>query len=91
VLNLRLDGAPARPGGGLSSAVSLFRTGSSGKTVTTGVKGMNEADIHKAVPNEAQLAALEAMAPSAGEARANAAQSHLVENAVPYLSKGNRK
>lgn len=92
VLNLRLDGAQPRPGGNkLSSAASLFRTGSSGKTVTTGVKGMNEADIRNAVPDEAQLAALDAMTVSPGEARANAAQSHLVENTAPYLGKDDGK
>lgn len=93
VLNLRLDGAQqAHPtGGGLSSAAALFRTGSSGKTVTTGVKGMDEADIRNATPNPAQLAQLDTLAPNAADARANAMQSGLHESAVTYLKKGKGK
>lgn len=92
VLNLRLDGAqPQQGGGGLSSAASLFRTGSSGKTVTTGVKGMGEAELRNAVPNEAQLAQLDTFAVSPADARTRALQSHLTESNLPYIDKAKSK
>ncbi len=93
VLNLRLEGAQphAGGGGGLSSAAALFHTGSSGQTVTTGVKGMGDADIRNATPNLAQLAQLDTLAANPGDARANAVRSGLHETTLPYFKKGKGK
>lgn len=55
-------------GGGLLSAISLFKTGSSGTTVTTGVKGLSEEDLKNAQPNPADLAKLDGYASSADDA-----------------------
>jgi hypothetical protein len=88
LLNLRLQPGAARPGTGAASAL---RTGSSGRTVTTGVKGMDEEDIRNASPDEAQVAELGTLAVSADDARADAQTKPLAENSVAYLDKGRRK
>jgi hypothetical protein len=94
VLNLRLEpgaAGAARPGGGRPSGgnpMSLLQTGSSGRTVTTGVKGMDEEDIQNATPNYAELELLGTLAVSADDARATATKANLKENTVDYLDKG---
>ena len=93
VLNLRLEPAAARPGGarpagGSGNPLSLLQTGSSGRTVTTGVKGMDEEDIQNATPDYAELELLGTLAENADAARANAVKSNLKENTVDYLDKG---
>ena len=93
VLNLRLEPGAARPGGArpagaAGNPLSLLRTGSSGRTVTTGVKGMDEEDIRNATPDYAELELLGTLAVNADEARANAVKSSLKENTVDYLDKG---
>lgn len=94
VLNLRLEpgaAGAARPGGARPSGgnpMSLLQTGSSGRTVTTGVKGMDEEDIRNATPDYAELELLGTLAASADDARATATKANLKENAVDYLDKG---
>ena len=78
--------ANARPA---LNPASLLRTGSSGKTVTTGVKGLEEEDIKNATVNYAELEQLNTLGVAEAEARANAEQSKLKENKVDYL-KGRR-
>lgn len=99
MLNLRLEGAggaAARPavadnrptaGNALSNPAALLRTGSSGRTVTTGVKGLDEEDINNASPDYTQLAMLDALAVDPGAARAKAQAENLTENQVAYLKK----
>ena len=93
MLNVRIQGAggaaAAKPKGG--GIASLLHTGSSGKTVTTGVKGLGEEDIRNASPDPAQVAALAALAVPAPEATAYARQSGLKENSVEYLKAGKSK
>jgi uncharacterized protein YgiM (DUF1202 family) len=96
LLNLRLEPAVAVAGlarppsgpkpSGLSSLSSLT-TGSSGRTVTTGVKGMDEEDIRASTPNYAELTLLEGLGVEATDARTAAAKSKLVERSVDYLDK----
>ena len=88
-LNLRLE-AGARPTGG-TGQVASFRTGSSGRTVTTGVKGLDENDIRNATPDMAQVVQLSSLAVSPAEARSNAAQVGLTEQQVAYLDKNKAK
>ncbi len=85
LLNLRLATGAA---GTTPTATAMLRTGSSGQTVTTGVKGLDEGDIEKASVDPAQLARLSTLAVSGSEARDNAAQSHLAENQIDYLRRG---
>jgi hypothetical protein len=101
LLNVRLEPRPGGTASGqasgsppalsLNNPASLLRTGSSGKTVTTGVKGMDEEDIRNATPNLAELAVLDSLEVDAADARANAQKSSLKESSVDYLDKGRRK
>jgi hypothetical protein len=94
LLNLRLEPAVAVAGfsrpptasrsSGLSS---LMRTDSSGRTVTTGVKGMEEEDIRASSPNYEELTLLEGLGVDAADARASAEKARLAERSVAYLPK----
>jgi hypothetical protein len=89
VLNVRLDtGAAARPLPTKASRSAALRTGSSGRTVATGVKGLDEEDIRKAAIDTAQLALLEAQGASEADARQLALAANLKETKVDYLKKG---
>jgi hypothetical protein len=94
-LNLRLEPRPGTPGAARpsGSSVSLnpltaLQTGSSGRTVTTGVKGMSEEDIRNATPDFEQVGLLDQLGVDAADARANAQKANLKENTVNYLDKG---
>jgi hypothetical protein len=98
LLNVRLaqavvgtlpNSALARPNSS-SSRSSLFSTGSSGKTVTTGIKGLDEENIRSATVDTAQVAALAALAVEPAQAAANAKASGLKENSLEYLKKGQK-
>jgi hypothetical protein len=101
LLNLRLEPRPgspaaARPAGAsppvnLANPASLLRTGSSGRTVTTGVKGMDEEDIRNATPDFDQVGLLDRIASDAADARSAAQKQNLKENTVDYLDKGKKK
>lgn len=85
LLNLRLEPGVARPS---NNSTARLRTGSSGRTVTTGVKGMDEEDIRNATPDYAELELLGTLAVSTDDARAIAQKNSLKENTVAYLDKG---
>ena len=92
MLNVRLaSGSSPAQGQANVHAASLLRTGSSGKTVTTGIKGLGEEDLQNATPDPAQLAQLEGLAVSPSEASANAHASGLVEQQVQYLDQKTNK
>lgn len=93
MLNVRLQAAQPVPGsssGNSRSSFSALRTGSSGKTVTTGVKGLDESNIRGSTPDAAQVAALDALAVDSTEAASHAASSGLKEQDVAYLNAGRR-
>jgi len=92
-LNIRLaatDGAVAHQTS-VASAASMLRTGSSGKTVTTGVKGLGEEDLRNASVNLAELDKLGTLAVDPGEATADAQKKGLKESQIDYLAKGGKK
>jgi hypothetical protein len=74
-----------------SGLSSLMRTGSSGRTVTKGVKGMDEEDIRASTPNYGELTLLEGLGVDAAEARASAEKAKLAERSVAYLDKRRSK
>jgi hypothetical protein len=84
MLNIRLEPATRAPG----RPTAGMRTGSTGRTVATGVKGLDEADIRAASVDRAQLAKLDQLGASDGDARAYAAQHKLKESKVAYLKAG---
>ena len=61
MLSLRFSGAGAAKQGdsGVSSLFNVARTGSSGTTVTTGVRGLDPEMLAKAQPNPAELAKMQ--------------------------------
>ncbi len=61
-----------------------MRTGSSGRTATTGIKGLDQGDIRDASPDYAELAELGTLAVDDTDARA-AQQKALTENQIAYL------
>lgn len=95
MLNIRLEAGAATlaaaPATGRANPLSLLRTGSSGQTVTTGIKGLGEEDIRAASADYAQLDQLGKLAVGAAETRANAQQNQLKENNVAYLKKARAK
>ena len=86
MLNLRLqaDGSSAQGRANAHNA-SLLHTNSSGRTVTTGIKGLGEEDLRNASVDPAQLAKLATLPVPPSEASANASASGLVEHPVNYL------
>jgi len=90
-LNLRLATGSSNVTRSSSKGSSLLRTGSSGRTVTTGVKGLDEDSIRNASIDRAQLATLDGLAVPQNDARDAAARKKLVETKQDYLKPGKVK
>ena len=84
LLNLRLEPA-AQPVGRPTAAL---RTGSTGRTVATGVKGLDEADIRSASLDRGQLAQLELLGVGDDIAKQYGSQNKLSESTIAYLKPG---
>jgi hypothetical protein len=88
MLSVRM-GSPgeARSGSsGLGSLFSIARSGSSGASVTTGVRGLDKEQIENAKPNPAELQKMQSFAVSRQEAQAFAAGNPaLASQRVDYL------
>jgi hypothetical protein len=85
MLGVRLEAAP-RSGGSAG-----MRTGTTARTVTTGVKGLDEVAIRNASVDPVELAKLNTMGASDADARTLAAQNSLKESNVAYLKPGKVK
>ena len=85
LLNLRLEPA-VQPTAGRSTAA--LRTGSTGRTVATGVKGLDEADIRSASLDRGQLAQLELLGVTDDAAKQYGSQNQLKESLIAYLKSG---
>ncbi|BCB26909.1 hypothetical protein SKTS_17950 [Sulfurimicrobium lacus] len=88
MLNLRFGDGSAKSGGsGLGELFNVARTGSSGTTVTTGVKGLDitKDAIQNASPNPAELKRMHSYGASKGEALKFANSAHLQKQSVEYL------
>ncbi len=84
ILNLR-TGSGQASAVGANQLASVFRTGSSGTTVSTGVKGLSAAALMTASPNEAEVQRMETYAANTAQASQFAAQGPLASRQVPYL------
>lgn len=84
VLNLR-TGSGQRGDAGIGTIASVFRTGSSGNTVSTGVKGLSAEQLQSASPNPAEAARLTTYAANPAAARRFAKQGQLVSQQVDNL------
>lgn len=76
ILNLRST-STQKGDSGVSALASVFRTGSSGSSVATGVKGMSAEELTSAAPNEAELQKLHGLRASEEEARRSAGRAGL--------------
>lgn len=87
VLNLR-TGSGQKGEGGLGALASVFKTGSSGNTVSTGVKGLSEEKLKEAQPNEEEAKRLGKQKVNESDARNYAKQGKLAAQPVNYLPAG---
>ncbi|QZA82002.1 SH3 domain-containing protein [Deefgea piscis] len=74
---------------GLSTLGNVIKTGSSGQTVTTGVKGLSAEQIQTAEPNMAEVNKMESYSSSNAEASRLARQAQLSPKKVAPLSNSN--
>lgn len=84
VLNLR-TGSGQRGDAGVGALASVFKTGSSGNTVSTGVKGLSAEQLQNATPDPAEAERLNSFAVKTADARTFAKQGKLADKKVDYL------
>jgi len=86
---LRLGDGKAKPGdsgvGAALQVLSTGRSGSSGVTVATGVRGLDAADMTNAKPDHKAVEGMEKVAVSAAEAQQFAADEKLQKQQIAYI------
>lgn len=88
MLALRMGDGSAKggsSGAGLAGLLNIARTGSSGTTVATGVRGLTKEELANAQPNPVELKKLQQYTVGAKEARTFAAAGGLKAQQVDYL------
>jgi uncharacterized protein YgiM (DUF1202 family) len=86
MLAIRMDSGQSSFASGLKSLFSVARTGSSGRTVTTGVRGLDKEQIKNAKPNPEELKKLAGFAATKGDAEQFAAGNpRLANQNIDYL------
>lgn len=83
LLNVRTSSGSTSSSAALSNVI---KTGSSGKTVTTGVKGLSAEQIENAVPNLAEVQKMKSYAASPGDAQLSAQNNQLRRVSVPEIA-----
>lgn len=86
ILNLRSSATAGSAGGGVNQLLSVARTGSSGRTVTTGVKGLSAEQIRNARPDPQEVERMKSYGVSSAQAQEFARNSRLSARQVPDLS-----
>ena len=84
MLNLRSSSAK-RGDSGLQSLFNLGRSGSSGITVATGVRGLSEEDLKNAKPNPAELAKMKNYAADKNQAEKFARNGKLNAQTLDFI------
>jgi hypothetical protein len=85
MLSLRYGAGTGKRGDtGLSQAINVARTGSSGTQVTTGVRGLDDEKISSAQPNPAEFKKMEAFAVPAVDSAKFAERGKLTAQKVSY-------
>lgn len=84
MLALRYGGTAKAGDTGLTQAFNVARSGSSGTQVTTGVRGLDEAQLANARPNPAELAKLNTYTADKAAASAFASEGKLMPAAIKY-------
>lgn len=90
LLNLRTQSAQ-KGDSGVKSVASVFRTGSSGHSVSTGVKGLSEEDLTGAAANPEQVKKLATYTAIKGDATESAQAAGLKATQVAYLPAPKKK
>jgi len=86
LLSLRTGEGRATGGdSGLKSLLNLGRSGNTGVTVATGVRGLSEADLKNARPNPQELEKLRQLTVHPAEAQKFAANAKLTAQKINYL------
>jgi hypothetical protein len=87
MLNLRLGSGTATKQGdsGIGALFNVARSGSSGNTVTTGIRGLSEEDLRTARPNPQELQRMQQFSVSAPEAQKFASAARLQKQPVEYI------
>lgn len=86
MLNLRSSSTATKPAdNGLQSLFNLGRSGSSGVTVATGVRGLSEEDLQNSQPNPAELAKLQGYAVDKRQAEKFGSSSKLKSQSLDYV------
>lgn len=87
MLSLRSDSKSSKRGdSGLQSLINVGRSGSSGITVATGVRGLSEEDLKNAHPNPAEFGKLQHYAVNKAKAERFAHDARLMTRQMDYLS-----
>lgn len=87
LLSIRMNSGQSSFTSGLKSLFSVARTGSSGTTVTTGVRGLDKEQIQNAKPNPEELKKLAGFAVTRGDAEQFAGGNPQLKNQkIDYLS-----
>jgi len=86
MLSIRMSTGQSSFASGLKSLFSVARTGSSGQTVTTGVRGLDKEDIKNAKPNPDEVKKLTGFVASRADAEKFAAGNpRLANQRIDYL------
>jgi len=86
MLSIRMNSGQSSIVSGLKSLFSVARTGSSGTTVTTGVRGLDKEQIQNAKPNPEELKKLASFAATKADAERLAAENPQLKNQrIEYL------
>jgi hypothetical protein len=86
MLSIRMNSGQSSFVSGLRSLFTVARTGSSGQTVTTGVRGLDKEDIQNAKPNPAELKKMAGYAVGQSDAERFAAENPQLKNQkIDYL------
>jgi len=86
MLSLRSDSTTKKTGdSGLQSMLNVGRSGSSGITTTTGIRGLSEEDLKNAQPNPEELEKLEKYAVNKAKAEKFARDAKLKNQQLDYL------
>ncbi len=89
MLSLRSDSTAEKRGDtGLQSLINVGRSGSSGITVATGVRGLSEEDLRNAQPNPVEFEKLQKYAANKASAEKFAHDAKLKARQLDYLPSG---
>lgn len=90
ILNIRTGSADGKAAGGGNQLAQAFLTGSSGNTVSTGVKGLSPDILRGAGAAPSEVTMLDGFAASADDARLYAMSGSLEAHQVDYLKADRR-